>query len=103
MTRDWRNGPPSQMRLFPLSAGFSEGGKIGRPFCGLIAAEFVEIIPAVEPGVVTVVENDPRRIISHRFHRNDLHMTLAGDSLLLRCRMALHLGARGFDAQIFGR
>src|SRR5437016_1699089 len=75
MTRDWRNGPPSQMRLFPLSARFSQGGEIGRPFFGLIAAKFVEIIPAVEPGVVTIVENNPCRIISHGFHRDDLNMT----------------------------
>src|SRR5207248_8841810 len=129
MTRDWRNrslsqfalvgprpsSPPSRRRklrgrdgrsqenLFPLTADPAQGREIGRPFCILLAAEFVEIIPAVEAGVVSVVENDARRVIAHWLDGSDFDASFAGHGLFLGRGMALYFGAGGFHAKIFGR
>src|SRR5262249_50746384 len=68
------------------------------PIALLIAAELVEIVPAVDPGRMHVVEGEPHGIIADRLHLENLHISLAWNGLALVRRVALDLGARAFDA-----
>ena len=49
-----------------------------------------------------VVEHEPHRVIADRIHLENGDVLLARDGLALVGGMALHLGARALDAQIFG-
>src|SRR5437588_3879307 len=98
-----RPGRPVPGHLFPLTADPAQGREVGRPFCILLAAEFVKIIPAVEAGVVSVVENDARRVIAHWLDGSNFDASFAGHGLFLGRGMALYFGAGGFHAKIFGR
>src|SRR5215469_11291547 len=62
----------------------------------------MQIVPAVKPGVVTVIEADAHRVVADGLQRDDLHILLAGDDLFLAGAMALDFGARRFDAEILG-
>src|SRR5206468_2601029 len=64
--------------------------------------ELTQIGPAIDAGVVLVVEYDAYGIVADRLDLDDLHMTTAGDDLLLARPMALHFGRGAFDAQVFG-
>src|SRR5579872_6291077 len=75
--------------------------QIGSPFRPLLAAEFVQIIPAEETGVVAVVEVDAHGVVSDRIEGRDLDVFLAGDDFLRLRPVALDFGARRFDAEIF--
>src|SRR5690348_5273468 len=77
--------------------------QIGSPFCALLAAKLVQIVPAEEAGVVTIVEADAHRIVADWFERLYADVLLAGHDLLLRGAVALNFGARRFHAEIFGR
>src|SRR5262249_23589050 len=61
-----------------------------------------EIVRAVVPVRVQMVKAEPHRVISDRVHLENGDILLAGHGLALVGRMALDLGARAFDAQIFG-
>ena len=50
-----------------------------------------------------IVEDQPHGVIADRLDFQDHHIALARHGLALVGRMALHLGARAFHAQIFGR
>ena len=80
-----------------------EFGEIVAPALGLPSAKRVEIVPAENPGVVHVVEAEPDRVVAHRVDADDLDIALAGHGLALGRAMALDLGGRAGDAQVFGR
>jgi hypothetical protein len=50
-----------------------------------------------------VVEHEAHGVIADRMDFEDLHAALAADELALVRVVALHFGARTFDAKIFGR
>ena len=68
-----------------------------------LAAELLKIVPTVDAGGMHVVEFKPHRIIADRLNFQNHHIPLARNGLALVGRMALHLGARTFHAQIFRR
>src|SRR5579864_901052 len=77
---------------------------IGGPAFDMGVAELAQIRPAVDAGVVLVVEDDADGVVADRLDRHDLHVAPARDDLLgRRPAMAHHLGRRALDAQIFGR
>ena len=62
-------------------------GYVAVPLC----AEFVKIFPGVEPGIVTIVEDEAYRIVPNRLDGRDLNMFLAGLQDVLSGAMALDL------------
>jgi hypothetical protein len=97
------NGRLCHESLLPPSPALAQGRKVCRPFRILVAAEFVKVIPAVKACVVTVVEDNARGVVADRFDRDDLHVPLSGNGVLLGGGMPLHLGAWRFDTKIFRR
>src|SRR6516164_5506026 len=78
-------------------------GLIGGPALGVGVAELAQVGPAVDAGVVLVVEHDADGVVADRLDRHDLHMAAARYDLLgRRSAMTHHLGRRAFDPQIFG-
>jgi hypothetical protein len=69
----------------------------------VVAAELMEIGPAIEPGRMTVVEDDADGVIADRLEAGDRHILLAGDGDLLAGAVAFHLGAWALDPEILGR
>src|SRR3982074_2267228 len=67
-----------------------------------VPAQRKEIVPAENAGRMHVVEDEPHRVIADRGHLEDGDVLLACDSFAFVGRMALHLGAGAFDAQVFG-
>src|SRR5271156_1471119 len=65
--------------VLPLQLAGPECREIGRPFDRLVAAQFVQIVPAEKPRVVAVVEADAHRVIPHGLEGFDCHAPLAGD------------------------
>src|SRR5262245_12270606 len=63
----------------------------------------MEIGRAIEPGRMTVVENDADRVVADRLEAGDRDVLLAGDGDLLAGSVALHLGTRARDPEKFGR
>ncbi len=49
----------------------------------LLAAELVQVVPAVQPRVVAIVEADAHGIVAHGLQRQDRHVPLAGHDLFL--------------------
>src|SRR5476649_289787 len=81
-----------------------ERGLVFGPALGLRGAQLVQVGPAVDAGIVLVVEDDADGVVADRLDRLDLHMAPARHDLLgRRAAVALHLGGRAFDAQILGR
>src|SRR6185437_12657931 len=76
--------------------------EIFAPAAVLLATEEMQIAPRIETGVVTVVEGEPRRVISNRRHTGDLDVLLARYGDALRGRVALDFSRRAHDAQEFG-
>src|SRR3546814_15985187 len=66
--------------------------QIGVPARVLLAAQLVKIAPAIDAGVVQVVELDADRVVADRLDAHDADMAAAGHGLLLVRRMALHPG-----------
>src|SRR5690242_11851894 len=75
----------------PLQPSGLQRLEVGGPSLVTVAAEFVEIVPAVEAGVVAIVEQDAHGVIAHRLQPRNLHRVLAGHDLLLAGGMTLHL------------
>src|SRR6266851_5266050 len=88
--------------MLPRQALAGEVVEIVLPIGGAVAAQLVQIVPAIDAGRVHVVEHEPHRVIANRMHFEDGDVALAGDGLALVRRMALHLRARAPDAQILG-
>ena len=86
----------------PAQAFLRESGEVILPDLRVIAAELVEIIPAVDSGRMHVIEDEPHRIIADGMHFQNGNVLLAADGLALIRRMSLHLGARALHPQIFG-
>src|SRR5258708_25071257 len=76
--------------------------EIGAPALLLFDAELVEIGPGKDAGIVEIVEFDADRVIADRLDGKDADMGTAVDKLFLRRIVALHLGRRALDAEIFG-
>src|SRR5919107_95862 len=93
------------MRVLRVSAqpAIEQGGLVGGPVFGVAVAELAQIGPAVDAGVMTVVEHDADGVVADRLDGGDLHMAAAGHDLLLAGAVALHLGRRALDAQVLGR
>src|ERR1700677_778980 len=62
------------------------------------AGQLTQIIPAIETGVVSVVEHDLDRVIANRLDRDDGDVLLARDNLFLARRVALHFSAWALHA-----
>src|SRR5262249_25563539 len=67
----------------------------------LVLAKPVEVLPRIDAGVVEIVELDLDSVIADGLELENADMHAAGDDLLLRRAMALHLGRGAFDAQEF--
>src|SRR3984885_5118341 len=67
-----------------------------------LTRQLAQIVPAIEAGVVSVVEHDLDCVIANRLDRDDGDILLARDKLFLARRMPLHFGARALDAQPLG-
>src|SRR5471032_2201080 len=76
--------------------------EIGVPTLRLLDAELIEIGPGKDAGIVEIVELDAQRVVADRLDSQDADMGAAVDELLLRRVVALHLGRRALDAEIFG-
>src|SRR6185295_1507067 len=68
-----------------------------------LAAELQQIIPAVESGFVTIVENQACCVIANQLNPDDTNVLLTKDQLLFARRMASHFSARAMRAQKLGR
>src|SRR5471030_850704 len=101
--------PAPAMTIFMLSgipaqAFEQQRGLIGGPALGLRIAQFAQVRPAVDAAIVLVVEDDADRVVADRLDGDDLHVPAVRYELLGRgAAVALHLGRRAFDAQVFGR
>src|SRR5580704_18618166 len=73
--------------------------QIALPALILLAAEFVEIGPAENAGIVQIVEDDPNRVMADRLQAHDADRRTARDERLLARPMPLHLGGRAFYPQ----
>src|SRR3984885_3912456 len=62
------------------------------------AGQLTQIVPAIETGVVSVVEHDLDRVIANRLDRDDGDVLLARDNLFLAWRVALHFSAWALHA-----
>src|SRR5215208_2050365 len=80
-----------------------QGGLVGGPLFGVAVAELAQVRPAIDAGVVAIIEHDADGVVADRLDGGDLHMAAAGYDLLLAGSMALHFGRRALDAQILGR
>src|SRR5262249_47048266 len=67
--------------------------QIRLPVFLVIAPEIEEVVPAVDPGGVHVVEHETDGIIADRVHLEHHDVLLARHGLALVGRMPLHLGA----------
>src|SRR6185436_10256074 len=98
--------PPGHSLDLGIAAqpAIEQGRLVCRPALGVGVAKLAQVGPAVDAGVVLVVEGDADGVVADRFDGNDLHVTTAGYDLLGRgSAMAHHFGRRTFDAEIFGR
>src|SRR5216684_471656 len=78
-------------------SAIEQGGLVGGPALGIGVAELAQIGPAVDAGVVAVVEHDADGVVADRLDGRDLHMAAARYDLLRgRSAMAHHLGRRAF-------
>jgi len=68
----------------------------------LLLANFIEMLPGINPGVMAVIKDDLDSVMADRLYIADLHRFLARHCLALIGRMALHLGAGTHHPQIFG-
>src|SRR5512147_1086189 len=101
--RDRRAGRSLLARLrIPALAEPLQRVEIGLPAGILVPAELVEIFPAVDAGVVQVVEHETHGVIANRLDLHDADMAAAGDHGLLAGAVTLHLGRRALDAQQLG-
>jgi hypothetical protein len=66
-----------------------------------ILSQTIKIVPGVQPGIVTVAENQPHRVIAHRLDRGDLDLGLAGLQHLLARTMPAHFGRGGIHPEQF--
>src|SRR6202521_436994 len=101
--RPWRPASGLPRRGLARHSSCGELVEIFLPIARLIAAQLVEIVPAVDPGRMHVVEGEPHGIIADRLHLENFHISLARNGFSLVRRMALDLGARALHAQVFGR
>src|SRR5436190_1119724 len=68
----------------------------------MLDPEPVEVFPRKNPGVVQIVEFDAHGIIADRLQIHDPDMSASSDNRLLARPVALHLGRRALDPEIFG-
>src|SRR5215470_9764785 len=69
----------------------------------MLASELVKVVPAVEAGIVPVVEDDAHGVVADALECLDRYVLFSGDKYLLLRSMAQHLGAGRFYTQVFGR
>src|SRR5262245_53479679 len=103
--------PAPAMMIFigPISLGIAaqpaieQRRLVGGPALLVGVAELAQVGPAVDAGVVLVVEHDAVGVVADRLDRHDLHVPAARHDLLRRrSAMAHDLGRRAFDPQILG-
>src|SRR5215471_8291394 len=71
--------PAPAMTIFIWSGiaaqpAIEQGGLIGGPLLGMAVAKLAQIGPAVDAGVVLVVEHDADGVMADRLDRGDLHV-----------------------------
>src|SRR5476649_887181 len=77
---------------------------VGSPALGLCVGKFAQVRPAVDAAVMLVVEDDADRVVADRLDGVDRDVAATRYQLLGgRAAMALHLGRRAFDAEVFRR
>src|SRR5215470_13188775 len=74
--------PAPAMTIFIASGiaaqpAIEQGGLIGSPALGVGVAELAQVRPAVDAGVVLVVEHDADGVVADRLDRHDLHVPAA--------------------------
>src|SRR5438045_724960 len=87
---------------FPSKSVRGQGVEMLAPTLFVLVAELVKVIPGINAGIVQIVEGDADSVIADRFEPDDADLSAAVYQRLLPRTMALHLGGRAFDAQIFG-
>src|SRR6185503_16688691 len=73
---------------------FLELGDITRPAHVMLLAELAQQRPAVDAGVVAVVEAQHHRVVADRLDRRDVDVALARHEHALPGAVALHFGRR---------
>src|SRR4029453_18991923 len=76
-----------------------QGSLVSGPLFGVAVAGVGQVRPAVDAGVVTVVEYDADGVMADRLDRGDLHMATAGHDLLLAGPVTLPPGPTARRAQ----
>src|SRR4030095_10788614 len=94
-----RGNAPSPLTSRPAFGG--EPVEIPLPQILLPHAEIVQIVPGINPGVVTVRKSRTQRIVAHRLDVGDRYIALADLQGFLSRPMAAHFGRRRIDAQEF--
>src|SRR5581483_6903870 len=84
----------ARRRRIPRQVLGSEFVEVVLPVCGIVAAKFVQVVPAEDAGRVQVIEDEADGIIADRQDLKNFDITLAGNGLTLLFRVALNLGAR---------
>src|SRR5476651_2283895 len=83
----------AQSRFGPATLAPASRLQKGGPLGSLLAAKFVQVIPAEQAGVMAIIEPDANGIVADRFERLDLDALLSGDDLLSVRAVSLHFGA----------
>src|SRR5262249_56408888 len=93
-------------RLLPWLSGSAPAQPLLRqrrqilgPALVALSVERLKIRPAVEPGVMAIVEDDAHGVIADRFQVLDLDVAFLSDRYALLGGVALHLGRRAPHAQ----
>src|SRR5436305_12420354 len=90
-------------RGFAAEAAGGNGSEITAPAPVMLDPEPVEVFPRKNTGVVQIVEFDAHGIIADRLQIHDPDMSASSDNRLVVRPVALHLGRRALDPEIFGR
>src|SRR5205085_10966873 len=92
----------SPARGFAAEALHGNCGEILAPAPVMLDPEPVEVFPRKNSRVVQIVEFDAHGIIADRLQIHDPDMSASSDNRLLARSVALHLGRRALDPEIFG-
>src|SRR5690606_8456493 len=93
-----------RVRLALLSRQAFDGQfvEIGLPALILLLAEQVEVAPGIQPGAMTIIEGNPRGVVSDALEITDAYVLLARHRYALIRRVAANFSRRAHDAQHFG-
>src|SRR5450759_3862931 len=90
-----------QPSWFSARSGLLHSLQIAGPVAGLILSKVIEIVPGIEPGIVTIRKFELDGIRANRLDSLDRDVLLANLEHFLPRPMAAHFRRRRKDAQVF--